>query len=144
MPNSSRTLMRVKRLVAEYQVYRKLLIMNQKGVTPKKIELVTWLTQYWPGSGDATDALLGRFAAREKSVTKWMRRFGRFWHISFGKLPIRGDVTPEMQGVKVRILGRFWLQKVAQKWNHFWSSKTGPFLVIKNGTSLTKTLQEVT
>ena len=144
MPNSSRTLMRVKRLVAEYQVYRKLLIMNQKGVTPKKIELVTWLTQYWPRSGDATDALLGRLAAREKSVTKWMRRFRRFWHISFGKLPIRGEVTPEMQGVKVRILGRFWLQKVVSKLEQKVVSKLEPFLVIKTGTSLTKTLQEVT
>jgi hypothetical protein len=95
-------------------------------VTPKKIELVTWLTQYWPRSGDATDALLGRFAAREKSVTKWMRWFGRFWYISFGKLPIRGDATPEMQGVKVRILGRFWLPKVVPKLE--------PFLVLKNGT----------
>ena len=101
MASRVRILSRVKRLVAEYQVYQELLKMNHRGVTPKKREMVSWLNRFWHRSGDATDALLDRLAAREKSVTKWMRRFRMFWHISFGKLPLRNELTPEMEGIKV-------------------------------------------
>lgn len=101
LASSVRVLSRVKRLVAEYRVYQKLLHMNQRGVTPKRAEMVSWLNRFWPRSGDATDALLARLEASVKSVIKWMRRFRRFWHISFGKLPVRNELTPEMEGFKV-------------------------------------------
>jgi hypothetical protein len=63
--------------------------------------MVSWLNRFWPRSGDATDALLARLEASVKSVMKWMRRFRKFWHISFGKLPVRNELTPEMEGFKV-------------------------------------------
>ena len=119
MVTSMRTLSRVKRLVAEYQVYQELLIMNQRGVTPKKTDLLSWLNKFWVRSGDASDALLGRLAAREKSVTKWMRRFRVFWHISFGKLPLHTEMTPELQGIKVVAVVHFCFRKWFENWYHF-------------------------
>ena len=123
MASSMRTLSRVKRLVAEYQVYQELLLMNQRGVTPQKSDLISWLNKDWPRSGDATDALLDRLAARKKSVTKWMRRFRIFWHISFGKLPLHTDMTPEMQGIKVLAVVHLCFRKWFQNRYHFWALK---------------------
>jgi len=126
-PSSIRMLRKVKRLVAEYQVYKELLDMNQKGVPPKKKKMVSWLGKYWPRSGDATDALVLRVEANEKAITKWMRRFRQFWHISFGKLPIHNELTPEMQGIKVSVLVQFLVPKVVPKCEPFLGSKIGPF-----------------
>ncbi len=112
----------------QYQVYKELLVMNQNGVRPKKADMVSWLNRYWPRSGDATDALLVTLDAREKSVTKWMRWFRWFWHIYCGKLPIRSEMTPEMQGVKVCSSVQPCPQKWSQNVNHLWGLKTGPCL----------------
>jgi hypothetical protein len=96
-----RTLKKVKRLVAEYRVFLEVVLKNRKGVTPKLEDMLTWMKLYWPRSGDATDNWLNTFSATPRSCKKWLRRFRRFWCVSFGKLPVRGEHTLEMQALKV-------------------------------------------
>lgn len=101
MPCWQKKIRRAKLLVAEYYVYREVLTMNRKGITPKPHVLKQWLRQHWPMSGDASDDFCHSVAASDRKAAKWLAKFRKLWKVAFAKLPVRGDMTPDMQSAKV-------------------------------------------
>lgn len=100
-PKHVRLLRRAKRLTTEFKIYGEVLLKNSKGVTPKRDDMVRWLRQYWPYTGDSTDSLPAAVLVKKGAVERWMRRFRRFWNVAFKKLPIHAETSLAVQELKV-------------------------------------------
>lgn len=95
-----RTIKKAKRLATEQVLFFQVLQMNKTGVTPKRNELLQSMERAWPVTGDASDNVPNHIASRLRWTDKWFARFRKFWHISFSRLPTKGVMTEEEQGLK--------------------------------------------
>ena len=99
-PEHRRIMRRAKRLAAESKVFAALLRMNKKGASPKRTRLIRWLREAWTYGDVGTDVLPGRLDEL-KAARRWIHRFRTVWQVRWGKLPVRGNLTPQEQTAKV-------------------------------------------
>lgn len=100
-----RMIRKAKRLATEQALFWQVLQMNRKGVTPKRDDLLKSMKEAWPVTGDASDEVPIRIASKLRWTSKWFTRFRKFWHVSFSRLPTKGVMTEEEQGLKARGCG---------------------------------------
>ena len=54
--------------------------MNRNGVTPKRADLVTFMSRAWPNTGDPSDDIPKIMALNKRSTQKWFQIVRRLWH----------------------------------------------------------------
>ena len=127
-PPHRRVIRKVKRLFAEAKVFQKVMAMNERGVSPKREQLIFWFKEAWLYTDAGTDALPNSLDQPRK-CRRWMEHFKRFWRVNWGKLAVRGQLSPEQQSHKVF---NHWAIVRNQKWshflNHFWAQFLGPII----------------
>ena len=124
-PQYGRVTRKGKRLFAESKVFQQVMAMNERGVSPKREQLITWFKEAWLYTDVGTDAFPTSLDQPRK-CRRWMEKFKSFWQVNWGKLAVRGQLTPEQQGHKVR---NRWDLARNQSWfhvlNHFLASDLG-------------------
>ena len=90
-----------KRLATEYKMFSHVLSQNSQGVTAKLDDMLKFLDANWPVTGDASDAMPGRVAAKRSLARKWFWKFRRLWKVSFSRLPTKGVMSDEVRALKV-------------------------------------------
>jgi len=142
---------RLKRLMAEFHVFKILARLNGKGVAPKRRDLVAWLRAAWVYTDVGGDALPRRLHVLHKA-RKWSAKFRRFWGVTWSKIPARAMLSADDQARKVLRLGLicehdydsvfgaglrppnlvpsyYVLEEGVSKWGRFSTSFLGPFCV---------------
>ena len=115
-PKHVRIRQRAKKWATEYNIFAEVMKMNRQGVTPKRDDMIRLFRRHWFYSGDETDLLPEHLATKQRGYQNWMTRFRQFWHVSYGKLPLRGDMSLDVKK-----------QKVCLREFHFANRKRAPF-----------------
>ena len=94
------------RLVAEARLCCRLAAYTARGCSADAGLLVQWLGEEWPAHEQVAErtsvlAALATPSARRKA---FMKRFRRFWHVDYGRLPCRADIPPELQKDRVQLV----------------------------------------
>ena len=124
-PQNMKMIKKAKRLATEQQMFSHVMHMNRNGVTPKRADLVTFMSRAWPKTGDMSDELPKTIALNKRSTNKWFQRFRRLWHVSFSRLHVREPMSDEVKALKVCTAG----PKLEPKWVQNLVPKWGPDLV---------------
>ena len=119
-PQNIKIFKKAKRLATEQKMFSHVMLMNRNGVTPKRADLVTFMSRAWPKTGDISDELPKTIALNKRSTQKWFQRFRRLWHVSFSRLRVREPMSDEVQALKVFTAGPNlepkWVQNLVPKW----------------------------
>ena len=99
-PQHRRVWRRMKRLMAEFEVFKRVARMNSKGIAPKRKDLVTWLRAAWVYTDVGGDALPNRLADIQQQ-RKWSAKFRSFWGVGWSKLAARAMLSHDDQARKV-------------------------------------------
>ncbi len=92
-----RMLRQAVRILAEVRVARVLAEHDVRGIPVSEQDLLRYLETNWPNDfRTMLSSELGPLQTDRKKLKEWCRQFRAFWHVRFGRLPVRSCLPPDL------------------------------------------------